>query len=130
MEVRQVKKMSMIIEKNDLKDAEARKKISEKILANVDKLVKSTEKYQIDIRPVKTKTYYTTGEIAKVFEVSDRMVRKWCEQGRISALRTPGGVWRIYAAQFSDLEKIKNFQKIAEQINEKFREYPEINDFE
>jgi excisionase family DNA binding protein len=131
MEVRQVNKMSMIIERNDLKRPDIRQKLIEKILANFEEIaVSPTEAYQIDIYPVKNKTYYTTGEVAKVFQVSDRMVRKWCEQGRVRALQTPGGAWRIYASQFPELQKVQNFQKTAGQINERFQEYPEINDFE
>ncbi|NLW46165.1 MAG: helix-turn-helix domain-containing protein [Firmicutes bacterium] len=126
-----MKRMSMIIGYKDLKSAETRKKLASKLLAHLNQIAESTaEAYQIDIYPVKEKLYYTTAEIAKIFEVSDRMVRKWCEQGKIHALQTPGGAWRILASQFKDLTKVQEFQKTAEQINEKFQEYPEIKEFE
>lgn len=131
MEVRKVDIMSLIINKKDLLSAETRKKLTEQILSNLDTAVRSkAESFQIDIYPVKTKTYYTTGEIAKTFQVSDRMVRKWCEQGKIRALQTPGGAWRINVSQFPELQKVASFQKTAEQINERFQGYPEVDDFE
>lgn len=44
--------------------------------------------------------YLTTAEVARRFRVSQQQVRRWCESGRIQAERTPGGTWRIPAAQF------------------------------
>jgi hypothetical protein len=35
------------------------------------------------------KVSMTIHEVADVFQVSDRMVKKWCEAGRIVALHTP-----------------------------------------
>lgn len=126
-----MKRVSMIIDHKDLKTVETRKKLAAKLLAHFNEIATSTaEAYQIDIYPVKAKRYYTTIEIAKIFEVSDRMVRKWCEQGKIHALQTPGGAWRILASQFKDLTKVQKFQKTAEQINENFQDYPEIDEFE
>lgn len=123
--------MSMIISKKDLQSSETRQQLMDKIMSSFDEFIKSTdESYQIDIYPVKQSNYYTTGEVAKAFQVSDRMVRKWCEKGTIQALQTPGGAWRIYVSQFPDLSKVEGFQKAADKINERFREYPEIDDFE
>jgi excisionase family DNA binding protein len=33
----------------------------------------------------------TTGEVAALFRVDPKTVRKWANVGRISAIRTPGG---------------------------------------
>ena len=37
----------------------------------------------------------TTAEVAAQHRVSQQQVRRWCEQGLIPAVRTPGGTWRI-----------------------------------
>lgn len=45
----------------------------------------------------------TTREVATMFQISERAVRHWCEDGHVAAIRTPGphGVWRIRAEQFA-----------------------------
>lgn len=42
--------------------------------------------------------FYTTGEVAELFGVTRRTVTKWCEQGRIQSIVTPGGQRRIPAS--------------------------------
>ena len=123
--------MSIIIDKKELKSAANRKKLTNALLELFDEAATtSAETIQIDVIPMVQKKYYKTNEIAEVYQVSDRMVRKWCSQGKISALRTPGGSWRIPTSVFGDLQKVKAFQETAEQINERFSNYPEIDDFE
>ena len=45
--------------------------------------------------PAGDKGSFTTAEVAERFRVSQQQVRRWCEQGRLDAERTPGGTWRI-----------------------------------
>ena len=47
--------------------------------------------------------WLTTRDVADIFRISERVVRRWCEQGHVVAMRTPGprGVWRIRANQFA-----------------------------
>lgn len=44
--------------------------------------------------------FMTTAEVGELFRVSQQQVRRWCEEGRVSAERTPGGSWRIPRSQF------------------------------
>lgn len=44
--------------------------------------------------------FLTTAEVARKFRVSQQQVRRWCATGKIIAEPTPGGTWRIPAAQF------------------------------
>ena len=44
----------------------------------------------------------TVAQVAAQFKVTPQAVYKWIEKERIEAARTPGGSWRIPAAQFSD----------------------------
>lgn len=124
-------KLSMVIDKDDLKTAESRKRIAERLLEYLDEVAATAvAPVQIDIYQAKPDTFYSTSMVAEAFQVSDRMVRKWCEQGKIYALRTPGGSWRIVGSQFADLRKIRAFQATADRIDERFREQPEVDDFE
>lgn len=130
-----MKTVSLIFDKKDLENEKTRKKLADKILTQVNELavaaeVAVEEAFQIDIYPVSGKLYYRTDEIAKVFQVTDRMVRKWCKQGKIYALQTPGGSWRIPASQFKDLPKVQTFQDTAVTINKRFKNSPDIDEFE
>ena len=55
------------------------------------------------------KRYLTTGEAALVFEVSATAVKKWIHQGKLRALRTPGGHFRIAAQDFQRFRKAHGF---------------------
>lgn len=57
----------------------------------------------------KRKHYLTTGEVAQVFEVSATAVKKWIEQGKLRALRTPGGHYRITRQDFQRFRKAHGF---------------------
>jgi excisionase family DNA binding protein len=54
-------------------------------------------RFEVELKaiPAGDKTSYTTAEIAERFRVSQQQVRRWCEQGKLDAERTPGGTWRI-----------------------------------
>jgi len=41
------------------------------------------------------KEYYTTGDVAKLFGVSVSAVQYWIKRGKIKAIKTPGGQYRI-----------------------------------
>lgn len=128
-----VSKVSMIIEKNDLntKSREDLFKTFCQCLDEVSASAAAAEAIAVDFTPVESnKKFYRTREIAEIFQVSDRMVRKWCEAGKISALHTPGGEWRIPAAQFNNLEKVMEFQDTVEKINDRFKSAPAIEDYE
>ncbi|MGH7417805.1 MAG: excisionase family DNA-binding protein [Candidatus Rokuibacteriota bacterium] len=57
----------------------------------------------------KRKHYLTTGEVAQVFEVSGTAVKKWIQQGKLRALRTPGGHFRIATQDFQRFRKAHGF---------------------
>jgi len=69
--------------------------------------------------------FLTTREVAEMFDVSSRMVRRWCEDQRVRASRTPGGHWRIPAEQFrATPEQLKHFTRTIEEMNERFDDPP------
>lgn len=47
---------------------------------------------------VGTVTYLSTGRAAAMVGVSDRTLRREADRGRIPAITTPGGHWRVPAA--------------------------------
>ncbi len=53
--------------------------------------------------------YLTTGEVAQVFEVSATAVKKWIQQGKLRAVRTPGGHFRILTQDFQRFRKAHGF---------------------
>lgn len=50
-----------------------------------------------DVPPVLAGRLLRTGEVAKLFQVSERTVAEWARRGRIPSVRTPGG-HRLYPA--------------------------------
>jgi excisionase family DNA binding protein len=44
------------------------------------------------------KPYYSSGEVAKLFGVTQRTVANWCDQGRLPCIVTPSGHRRIPAS--------------------------------
>lgn len=123
--------MSVVIERKELLREESRRQVAERLMECMSEIAASTaEAYRIDIEPVTLRSLYGVGEVAQAFQVSERMVRKWCESGRVVALKTPGGSWRIPSSQFADLDKVKAFQETTQRINSRFAGLPEIDDFE
>ena len=49
------------------------------------------------------KTYYTTAEVAALLRVHRSTVVRWIDEGRVEAMKTPGGMYRIPA---SEVERI------------------------
>lgn len=39
--------------------------------------------------------YYTTLEVADMFGVTTSTVSEWIRKGKVAAIKTPGGKWRI-----------------------------------
>lgn len=52
---------------------------------------------------------YTTGDVARLFHVSVQAVKKWIKAGKLRAVRTPGGHFRIPARQ------LERFRRTREQ---------------
>ena len=130
MEVKVVVKVSMIIDSKDLHQ-KSKEELFKTFCQCLDEAAVAAEAVVVDFSPVTAnKKFYRTREVAEAFQVSDRMVRKWCENGKIVALHTPGGEWRIPASQFIDLEKVKEFQATVETINAQFKDKPVIEEYE
>jgi len=131
-----VKNMSIIVRPQDFTDEKTYKKIMNQIKNYVLENAATVEAFQIDvtptevITPIKERKWYTTKDIAEMYQVTDRMVRKWCESGRIYAIQTPGGKWRIPSSKFADLDKVEAFRETVENINKRFNNSPEIMDYE
>lgn len=64
-------------------------------------------------RPVARKRilrkYLTTGKVSEMLEVSPAAIKKWIQQGKLSAFRTPGGHFRILADEFERFQKTHGF---------------------
>ncbi|HHU83473.1 MAG TPA: helix-turn-helix domain-containing protein [Firmicutes bacterium] len=126
-----VKSMSLTINSKDIKDEKNLDRMIETIKNYILEIAATVEAFKIDFTPVvEEEKYYTTKEIAEVYQVTDRMVRKWCESGKIKAMQTPGGKWRILSSQFPDLGKVKAFRETVERINKRFEGFPAIEDYE
>ena len=51
-----------------------------------------------------TKRLISAAEAARMLGVDRATVARWCQQGKLPAIRTPGGHWRIRAAKVRELE--------------------------
>ncbi|HEY8414800.1 MAG TPA: helix-turn-helix domain-containing protein, partial [Thermaerobacter sp.] len=70
-------------------------------------------------------------EVAGLFEVTERTVRKWCAQGKIVAFQPAGrgGEWRIPVDQFAATpEQIRAFRQATREIAARYG--GPIDDFE
>lgn len=87
---------------------------------------------EVVLRPaVSPGVFLTTAQVAAMYQVSDRVVRKWCETGRIQATRVGDrGEWRILRSQFAaGPEEVQGLLDTVTQINRRF-EGEEIDDYE
>ena len=122
--------VSLIIDSKDLA-GKSREELFKAFCRCLDEVSVGNEAVEIDFIPLgAAKKLLRTRDVAEAFQVSDRMVRKWCESRKIIAFQTPGGDWRIPAAQFAELEKVKEFQTTVEKINQRFQDAPPIEEFE
>src|ERR1700752_3947286 len=55
------------------------------------------------------KRYLTTGRVGEMLEVSPAAIKKWIQQGKLAAFRTPGGHFRILADEFERFQKTHGF---------------------
>src|SRR5437016_2711582 len=53
--------------------------------------------------------YLTTGQVAKAFEASVAGVKKWIRQGKLHAIRTPGGHLRVPVEEFERFKTAHGF---------------------
>src|SRR5258705_10978994 len=53
--------------------------------------------------------YLTTGKVGEMLEVSPAAIKKWIQQGKLGAFRTPGGHFRIPVDEFERFQKIHGF---------------------
>jgi excisionase family DNA binding protein len=64
-------------------------------------------------RPVTRKRilrkYLTTGKVGEILEVSPAAIKKWIQQGKLAAFRTPGGHFRILVDEFERFQKTHGF---------------------
>jgi excisionase family DNA binding protein len=56
------------------------------------------------------KRYLTTGKVGEMLEVSPAAIKKWIQQGKLAAFRTPGGHFRILADEFERFQKTHGFR--------------------
>jgi len=54
---------------------------------------------------MKEKEWYTTGEVAKILGVSFRTIKRWIYSGKISAVKTIGGHYRIHR---NEIERLRS----------------------
>ncbi len=47
---------------------------------------------------------FTTYQVAKIFDVEQKTVRRWIKNSKLAGFQTPGGHWRIPA---SEVERFK-----------------------
>ena len=56
-----------------------------------------------------SRRYLTTGRVGQILEVSPAAIKKWIQQGKLAAFRTPGGHFRIPAEEFERFQKSHGF---------------------
>ncbi len=78
---------------------------------------------EIVLRPTSAEDFLTTADVAKMYRVTDRVVRKWCEAGHIKATRVgPRGEWRVLRSQFTaGPEAVRRLLDAATRINGRFQ---------
>ena len=55
--------------------------------------------------PKEQETWLSVGKIGKCCDVSRATVRRWIKTGRLSAIRLPGGHYRVDVADFKEFLK-------------------------
>ena len=87
---------------------------------------------ELILRPMTDQgAFLTTAQVAEMFQVSDRVVRKWCETGRLKATRIGDrGEWHIHRSQFAaGPEEVRHLLDTVTRINSRFQG-EEIDDYE
>jgi excisionase family DNA binding protein len=57
----------------------------------------------------RSRKYLTTGKVGEMLEVSPAAIKKWIQQGKLAAFRTPGGHFRILVDEFERFQKTHGF---------------------
>ena len=86
---------------------------------------------EIVLLPAAVDDFLTTAEVAQMYRVTDRVVRKWCEAGYVKATRVgPRGEWRILRSQFAaGPAEVRKLLDTVTRINSRFQG-EEIDDYE
>ena len=66
--------------------------------------------------------YLTTAQVAAMYRVPVRIVRSWCQAGRLAATRVgPRGEWRILRSQFSaGPDDVRTLLATVDRLNSRF----------
>ena len=56
-----------------------------------------------------SRRFLTTGKVGQMLEVSPAAIKKWIQQGKLAAFRTPGGHFRILSEEFERFQKSHGF---------------------
>lgn len=84
----------------------------------------------VDIRPARSE-WLTPKQVAEMFGVTERAVRKWCRRGTLKAVQPggPRGDWRIPRSQFAaSPEEVRVLLETVSDINRRFK--GEVDDYE
>ncbi len=98
----------------DADQAELQKRIIAKFLANQFGDKEATNHLGV----IKLESY-TSSEAAKILDVSDQTIRRWCERGKYpNAYQTEGGHWRIPRTYFRiTLEQAEQREEFEQELN-------------
>lgn len=84
----------------------------------------------VDIRPARSE-WLTPKQVAEMFGVTERAVRKWCHKGVLKAVQPggPRGDWRIPRSQFAaGPEEVQTLLETVRDMNRRFE--GEVDDYE
>lgn len=56
----------------------------------------------------KPKDWMTSGEVARVLDMTDAAIRRWAREGLVEAMKTPGGQYRIRREALARLLEVKH----------------------
>lgn len=70
------------------------------------------KKYQVKDRGTAVPLYFTTGYVANEMRVTINTVKRWILEGKLKAIITPGGHYRIKDSEFQDF--VKRYMEYSE----------------
>jgi excisionase family DNA binding protein len=56
----------------------------------------------------KPKDWMTSGEVARVLNMTDAAIRRWAREGLVEAMKTPGGQYRFRREALARLLQVKH----------------------
>lgn len=116
------------------------KRVARKILGSGDVVIVVKQSSRLGPRTIRAVSpklhppeaqWLTPKQVAEMFLVSERTVRKWCEKGLIKAVQPggPRGDWRIARSQFAaGPDEVRTLLETVGKINERFE--GEVDDYE